>query len=65
MLLAPKKNNERNGEGLGRSKGGFTSKIHCAVDGLGNPVEFILTGGEVYDGVSLMNYLMAKMLILL
>lgn len=51
MLPVPKKNNEKNGEGLGRSKGGFTSKIHCIVDGLGNPLEFILTGGEVYDGV--------------
>lgn len=51
MLLVPKKNNEKNGEGLGRSKGGFTSKIHCIVDGLGNPIEFVLTGGEVYDGV--------------
>jgi len=51
MLLVPKKNNEKNGEGLGRSKGGSTSKIHCIVDGLGNPIEFVLTGGEVYDGV--------------
>lgn len=51
MLLVLKKNNEINNEGLGRSKGGITSKIHCIVDGLGNPVEFILTGGEVYDSV--------------
>lgn len=38
-------------EGLGRSRGGLSSKIHCVVDGLGNPVDFILTGGEVHDNV--------------
>lgn len=31
------------------SKGGKTTKIHAVVDGLGNPVHFILTGGEVHD----------------
>lgn len=36
-------------EGIGRSKGGLTSKIHCIVDGLGNPVDFLLTGGQVHD----------------
>ena len=46
-----KKNNQNSNEGLGRSKGGLTSKIHCTVDGLGNPIEFILTGGEVHDSV--------------
>ena len=34
---------------LGRSRGGFSTKIHIAVDALGNPVEFLLTGGEVAD----------------
>lgn len=28
-------------ESLGRSRGGFGTKIHVAVDGLGNPVEFL------------------------
>jgi transposase len=52
MLLVPtKKNNENTDEGLGRSRGGLSSKIHCVVDGLGNPVDFILTGGEVHDSV--------------
>ena len=45
------KKNEPGGEGIGRSRGGLTSKIHCMVDGLGNPVKFILTGGEVNDSV--------------
>jgi transposase len=46
-----KKNNENNDEGLGRSRGGLSSKIHCVADGLGNPVDFILTGGEVHDSM--------------
>ena len=44
-----KKNNGNNDEGWGRSRGGLSSKIHCVADGLGNPVDFILTGGEVHD----------------
>lgn len=34
---------------LGRSKGGFTTKIHAIVDGLGNPLKFILTAGQRND----------------
>jgi transposase len=36
-------------EGLGRSKGGFTSKIHAKVDSLGNPLKFIITPGQRHD----------------
>jgi transposase len=34
---------------LGRSRGGFGTKVHIAVDSLGNPVRLILTGGQVAD----------------
>ena len=34
---------------MGRSRGGFTSKLHAQVDALGNPREFVLTGGECAD----------------
>ncbi len=34
---------------MGRSRGGFSTKIHIAVDALGNPVELILTGGQGAD----------------
>ena len=34
---------------LGRSRGGFSTKIHIAADALGNAVRFILTGGERHD----------------
>ncbi len=36
-------------QGLGRSKGGFTSKIHVKVDALGNPLRFINTPGQTSD----------------
>lgn len=34
---------------FGRSKGGFTTKIHALCDALGNPLRFILTGGQRND----------------
>jgi len=46
VLRAPKKNGE---QALGRSRGGFTTKIHVTVDGLGNPLRFHLTAGQRHD----------------
>lgn len=45
-------------EGLGRSKGGFTSKIHAKIDALGNPLKFIVTPGQrndVTQGIDLLS----------
>jgi transposase len=36
-------------QSLGRSRGGFSTKIHLAADALGNALRFILTGGERND----------------
>ena len=36
-------------EALGRSRGGFTTKIHVRCEGYGKPVTFTLTGGQVHD----------------
>ena len=36
-------------EALGRSKGGFTTTIHAIADARGNPLDFILTGGQSSD----------------
>ena len=36
-------------QALGRSRGGFSTKIHAACDSLGNPLRFILTGGQRND----------------
>ena len=41
---------EKNGEqAIGRSRGGLTTKIHVLVDGLGNPVDVMLTPGQAHD----------------
>ena len=34
---------------LGRSRGGFTSKLHCLADALGRSLAFYLTGGAAAD----------------
>ena len=36
-------------EALGRSRGGFTTKIHLRCEGYGKPVIFTVTGGQVHD----------------
>ena len=36
-------------EALGRSKGGFSCKVHALTDALGLPVKFILTAGQAAD----------------
>ena len=36
-------------EALGRSRGGFGTKIHAITDALGNPLNFVLTGGQASD----------------
>jgi transposase len=40
-------------EGLGRSRGGFSTKIHVRAEGYGKPVPFHLTGGERHDSIAL------------
>jgi transposase len=36
-------------QAIGRSRGGLSTKIHIAVDALGNPLRLILTPGQVND----------------
>lgn len=41
---------KKNGEqALGRSRGGFSCKIHITVDALGNPLRFTLSAGQRHD----------------
>jgi transposase len=46
---AHKKSGVPTEQALGRSRGGFSTKIHVTVDGLGNPLRLRLTGGERHD----------------
>jgi len=36
-------------QAIGRSRGGLTTKIHAAVDALGNPVRLLLSAGQKSD----------------
>src|SRR3954462_15401844 len=36
-------------EGIGRSRGGRTSKVHAAVDKDGRPLRLEISGGQVHD----------------
>ena len=42
---------------VGRTRGGLNTKIHAVVDGLGNPVEFLLSAGNDHDSVHAMELL--------
>ena len=44
-------------QALGRSKGGFTTKIHAICDALDNPLKFILTAGNQSDYAQALNLL--------
>ena len=43
------KNGGQQKQALGRSRGGFSTKVHVNVDALGNPLRFRLTGGQRHD----------------
>lgn len=40
---------ESQDQALGRSRGGFSTKIHIVVDALGNPLDCVLTTGQRHD----------------
>ena len=45
----PQKNGGQADQALGRSRGGFSTKLHVTVDGLGNPLRLELTAGQRHD----------------
>jgi transposase len=49
VRLEPQKNGGQAEQALGRSRGGFSTKIHVTVDGLGNPLRLRLTAGQRHD----------------
>lgn len=49
MRRALKKNGGQAEQALGRSRGGFSCKVHILVDSLGNPLRLLLTAGQVHD----------------
>ncbi len=49
ISTAPGRGKRGGDEALGRSRGGWSTKLHATVDALGNPTGFHLTGGEAHD----------------
>lgn len=49
VLLAHKKRGGQAEQALGRSRGGFSTKIHISVDALGNPLRLCLSAGQSHD----------------
>ena len=49
--FSPLEQIEPAGRGIGRSRGGLSTKIHAAVDGNARPLSVIITGGQRNDGV--------------
>lgn len=45
---------------MGRSKGGFTTKIHAACDALGNPIRFFITAGQRSDYIKALDLIKDK-----
>ncbi|MCP4937139.1 MAG: transposase, partial [bacterium] len=45
---APQKKDQAE-EAVGKSRGGLSTKIHAAVDALGNPVRLLLTAGQASE----------------
>ena len=43
------KKNSAQEHALGRSRGGFSTKVHALTDALGGPLRFMLTGGQESD----------------
>ncbi|MBV7337720.1 IS5 family transposase [Chloroflexi bacterium TSY] len=46
---APKEKGGQEEQALGKSVGGFSTKIHATADALGNPLRLLLTGGQRAD----------------
>jgi transposase len=46
---ALQKSGGQDAQALGRSRGGFSTKVHVNVDALGNPLRFKLTAGQRHD----------------
>jgi transposase len=49
ITALPEKKGTQDQEALGRSRGGFSTKIHARCDGKGRPLGFTITPGQAHD----------------
>ncbi len=47
------KRGKQNQEALGKSQGGFSTKLHLRVEGKGKPITFVLTAGQRHEATKL------------
>ena len=47
--VSRRKRGNQNREALGRSRGGFSTKIHLRTNAKGDPLTFDVTGGEAHE----------------
>ena len=57
MLVQKKTLNAETNQFIGVNRGGKITKIHAVIDGSGNSVRFMLTGGHVHDSKSAVDIL--------
>ena len=50
-MKVPTEGEKTEDKAVGRTKGGLNTKLHAIVDGLGNPVEFMLSAGNDHDSI--------------
>ena len=50
-MKAPTAGEKTSDKAIGRTRGGLNTKLHAIVDGLGNPVTFLLSPGNDHDSV--------------
>ena len=51
--MAPRREEAAAREALGRSQGGFSTKLHLRAEGDGRPITVVLTGGERHEQIAL------------
>ena len=51
FMKVPMEGEKTANKAVGRTRGGLNTKLHAIVDGLGNPVEFMLSAGNDHDSV--------------
>ena len=50
-MKAPTVGEKTSDKAIGRTRGGLNTKLHAIVDGLGNPVTFLLSPGNDHDSI--------------
>jgi hypothetical protein len=50
--MQPEQKGEASREALGKSQGGWSTKVHLRAEGTGKPITFVLTPGQAHEAPS-------------